>query len=211
MRNWHPAASHSLSQQWPSTAHSKSATLAGPALAFVIAAQPLVITLANLSEVRLCLPGPCLLAAAAAARPTAVLLRVGMRRGEWLGLGGGDSSRAGARACSLSCSGAISKFFRFSSRRHTEHYGPERRCTTESARCHSVRGRRGGEGCLHVNSHAHVDSDCTTSRAAPPLRVHEPLLDACPVVSHWRDCHFADALSPSLLKQLLKGERGAAE
>ena len=29
--------------------------------------------------------------------------------------------------------------------------------------------------------------------------------------SHWRDCHFADALSPSLLKQLLKGEGGAAE
>jgi hypothetical protein len=29
--------------------------------------------------------------------------------------------------------------------------------------------------------------------------------------SHWRDCHFADALSPSLLKHLLKVEDGAAE
>ena len=29
--------------------------------------------------------------------------------------------------------------------------------------------------------------------------------------SHWRDCHFADALSPSLLKHLLKVEGGAAE
>ena len=29
--------------------------------------------------------------------------------------------------------------------------------------------------------------------------------------SHWRDCHFADALSPSLLKPLLKVEGGAAE
>ena len=29
--------------------------------------------------------------------------------------------------------------------------------------------------------------------------------------NHWRDCHFADALSPSLLKQLLKGEGCAAE
>ena len=28
---------------------------------------------------------------------------------------------------------------------------------------------------------------------------------------HWRDCHFADALSPSLLIHLLKGEGGAAE
>ena len=30
-------------------------------------------------------------------------------------------------------------------------------------------------------------------------------------VSHWRDCHSADALSPSLLKQLPKTEGGAAE
>ena len=29
--------------------------------------------------------------------------------------------------------------------------------------------------------------------------------------SHWRDCHFADALYPSLLKHLLKVEGGAAE
>ena len=29
--------------------------------------------------------------------------------------------------------------------------------------------------------------------------------------SHWRDCHFADALSPSLLIHLLKVEGGAAE
>ena len=29
--------------------------------------------------------------------------------------------------------------------------------------------------------------------------------------SHWRDCHFADALSPSLLKHLQKGEGSAAE
>ena len=26
------------------------------------------------------------------------------------------------------------------------------------------------------------------------------------MISHWRDCHFADALSPSLLKHLLKVE-----
>ena len=26
--------------------------------------------------------------------------------------------------------------------------------------------------------------------------------------SHWKDCHFADALSPSLLKHLLKLEGG---
>ena len=31
------------------------------------------------------------------------------------------------------------------------------------------------------------------------------------VISHWRDCHFADALSPSLLIHLLKVEGGAAE
>ena len=31
------------------------------------------------------------------------------------------------------------------------------------------------------------------------------------LTSHWRDCHFADALSPSLLKHLLKVEGGAAE
>ena len=31
------------------------------------------------------------------------------------------------------------------------------------------------------------------------------------VASHWRDCHFADALSPSLLIHLLKAEWGAAE
>ena len=30
-------------------------------------------------------------------------------------------------------------------------------------------------------------------------------------VSRRRDCHFADALSPSLLIHLLKGEGGAAE
>ena len=29
--------------------------------------------------------------------------------------------------------------------------------------------------------------------------------------SHWRDCHFADVPSPSILKHLLKGEGGAAE
>ena len=29
--------------------------------------------------------------------------------------------------------------------------------------------------------------------------------------SHWRDCHFADGLSPSLLKHLLQIEGGAAE
>ena len=29
--------------------------------------------------------------------------------------------------------------------------------------------------------------------------------------SHWRDCHFTDALSQSLLKHLLKVEGGAAE
>ena len=29
--------------------------------------------------------------------------------------------------------------------------------------------------------------------------------------SHWRDCHCADALTPSLLKHLLKVEGGAAE
>ena len=29
--------------------------------------------------------------------------------------------------------------------------------------------------------------------------------------SHWRDCHFADTLSPSLLKYLMKVEGGAAE
>ena len=29
--------------------------------------------------------------------------------------------------------------------------------------------------------------------------------------SHWQDCHFADALSPSLLKHLLNEEGGAAE
>ena len=29
-------------------------------------------------------------------------------------------------------------------------------------------------------------------------------------ISRWRDCHFADALSPSLLKHLLKVEGGAA-
>ena len=29
--------------------------------------------------------------------------------------------------------------------------------------------------------------------------------------SHWRDCHFAGALSPSLLKHLLKVEGVAAE
>ena len=34
-------------------------------------------------------------------------------------------------------------------------------------------------------------------------------LDGSP--SHWRDCHFADVLSPSLLKHLLKVEGGAAE
>ena len=28
--------------------------------------------------------------------------------------------------------------------------------------------------------------------------------------SHWRDCHFADALSPSLLKHLLKTEGGCS-
>ena len=28
---------------------------------------------------------------------------------------------------------------------------------------------------------------------------------------HWRDCHFADALSPSILKHLLNAEGGAAE
>ena len=33
----------------------------------------------------------------------------------------------------------------------------------------------------------------------------------CPGISHGRDCHFADALSPSLLKRMLKGEGGAAE
>ena len=32
-----------------------------------------------------------------------------------------------------------------------------------------------------------------------------------PMPSHWRDCHFADATSPSLLKHLLKVEGGAAE
>ena len=30
-------------------------------------------------------------------------------------------------------------------------------------------------------------------------------------VNHWRDRHFADALSPSILKHLIKVERGAAE
>ena len=30
-------------------------------------------------------------------------------------------------------------------------------------------------------------------------------------ISHWRDCHFVDALSPSLLKHLLKVEGVAAE
>ena len=35
---------------------------------------------------------------------------------------------------------------------------------------------------------------------------------ASPPPSHWREfCHFADALSPSLLKHLLKVEGGAAE
>ena len=29
--------------------------------------------------------------------------------------------------------------------------------------------------------------------------------------SHWRDCYSADALSPSLLKRLLRGKWGAAE
>ena len=32
-----------------------------------------------------------------------------------------------------------------------------------------------------------------------------------PTVSHRRGCHFADALSPTLLKHLLKVEGGAAE
>ena len=31
------------------------------------------------------------------------------------------------------------------------------------------------------------------------------------VPSHWRDCHFADALSPSILKLRLKVEGGVAE
>ena len=39
-------------------------------------------------------------------------------------------------------------------------------------------------------------------------RTHEQLT-APP--SHWRDCHFADALSPSLLKHLTNMEGGAAE
>ena len=33
----------------------------------------------------------------------------------------------------------------------------------------------------------------------------------CGEGSHWRDCYFADALSPSLLKHLLKRDGGAAE
>ena len=31
------------------------------------------------------------------------------------------------------------------------------------------------------------------------------------VLSHWRDCHFADALSPSLLKHLLQVQGDAAD
>ena len=38
-----------------------------------------------------------------------------------------------------------------------------------------------------------------------------PHMDTFGGASHWRDCHFADALSPSLLKHLLNVEGGAAE
>ena len=47
-------------------------------------------------------------------------------------------------------------------------------------------------------------------RRRRPLAV-AALLDHVGPASHWRDCHCADALSPSLLKHLPKVERGAAE
>ena len=47
--------------------------------------------------------------------------------------------------------------------------------------------------------------------AAPASRSAEPTAAVDGKTSHWRDCHFADALSSSLLKHLLKGEGGAAE
>ena len=38
-----------------------------------------------------------------------------------------------------------------------------------------------------------------------------PELNQALLIASWRDCHFADIPSPSLLKHLLKGEGGAAE
>ena len=45
----------------------------------------------------------------------------------------------------------------------------------------------------------------------PPPPPACPLAERAPRTSHWRDCHFADALSPSLLKHLLKGEGGGQQ
>ena len=44
-----------------------------------------------------------------------------------------------------------------------------------------------------------------------PVDTHWSTAAECGVASHWRDCHFADALSPSLLNHLLKVEGGAVE
>ena len=57
---------------------------------------------------------------------------------------------------------------------------------------------------------------CGVPEGAPRVMVihdcvHPLSTDQAPQPSRRRDCHFADALSPSLLKRLLTAEEGAAE
>ena len=72
--------------------------------------------------------------------------------------------------------------------------------------------------CSGVVKHTMVQLQCGKGSPTPPPPGPPPpppppgpAEDCSGPFSHWRDCHFADALSPSLLKHLLKVEGVSAK
>ena len=73
-----------------------------------------------------------------------------------------------------------------------------------------IRPNRRGEAAREAGHTSAPRAPRASRSGAFGTRVHLPLTSRVRA-SHWRDCHFADGPSPSILKHLLKVEGGAAE